>query len=159
MEAGLRLQEVQQCIRGLLLVRQRRLQLTRLTFPAAFNTKACVTFCFFHRYINALEAASARFASNTTREMLRGEEDLTRALANKRRHSNSEYFVFFSYISTHRALLPERLPSTKNCVDLKNIVFGVHVRVSKLCNLVKTRLVCMWLTGNQSLSKSGSGIG
>uniref|UniRef100_A0AAQ4QDX1 Guanylyl cyclase C n=1 Tax=Gasterosteus aculeatus aculeatus TaxID=481459 RepID=A0AAQ4QDX1_GASAC len=42
--------------------------------------------CFW--YINALEAASARFASNTTREMLRGEEDLTRALANKRRHSN-----------------------------------------------------------------------
>ncbi|KAL6103318.1 gucy2c [Pungitius sinensis] len=42
--------------------------------------------CFW--YINALEAASARFASKTMREMLRGEDDLVKALGNKRRHSN-----------------------------------------------------------------------
>ncbi|CAL8301364.1 unnamed protein product [Merluccius merluccius] len=42
--------------------------------------------CFW--YINALEAASANFASLTTRVMLRGEEDLREALQNKQRKSN-----------------------------------------------------------------------
>ncbi|KAL3054203.1 hypothetical protein OYC64_006514 [Pagothenia borchgrevinki] len=42
--------------------------------------------CFW--YINALEAPSARFATQTTREMLRGEEELKKALNTKKRHSN-----------------------------------------------------------------------
>uniref|UniRef100_A0A665WBZ3 Guanylate cyclase n=1 Tax=Echeneis naucrates TaxID=173247 RepID=A0A665WBZ3_ECHNA len=42
--------------------------------------------CFW--YINALEAPSATFASNTNREMLRGEKELMTALTSKNRHSN-----------------------------------------------------------------------
>ncbi|KAF3846751.1 hypothetical protein F7725_003829 [Dissostichus mawsoni] len=42
--------------------------------------------CFW--YINALEAPSDRFASQTTREMLRGEVELKKALNAKNRHSN-----------------------------------------------------------------------
>ncbi|KAM9345724.1 guanylyl cyclase C [Symphorus nematophorus] len=42
--------------------------------------------CFW--YINALEAASANFASSINREMLRGEDELLHALKNKKRHSN-----------------------------------------------------------------------
>ncbi|XP_033998173.1 heat-stable enterotoxin receptor [Trematomus bernacchii] len=42
--------------------------------------------CFW--YINALEAPSARFASQTSREMLRGEVELKKALNDKKRHSN-----------------------------------------------------------------------
>nr|XP_046271779.1 heat-stable enterotoxin receptor [Scatophagus argus] len=42
--------------------------------------------CFW--YINALEAASANFATNTKREMLRSEEELTSALSKNERHSN-----------------------------------------------------------------------
>uniref|UniRef100_A0A8C4EMB4 Guanylate cyclase n=1 Tax=Dicentrarchus labrax TaxID=13489 RepID=A0A8C4EMB4_DICLA len=43
--------------------------------------------CFW--YINALEAASANFASKTERQMLRGEDELKTALNSKKRHSNS----------------------------------------------------------------------
>uniref|UniRef100_A0A665WBQ2 Guanylate cyclase n=1 Tax=Echeneis naucrates TaxID=173247 RepID=A0A665WBQ2_ECHNA len=43
--------------------------------------------CFW--YINALEAPSATFASNTNREMLRGEKELMTALTSKNRHSNN----------------------------------------------------------------------
>ncbi|XP_022624722.1 heat-stable enterotoxin receptor-like [Seriola dumerili] len=42
--------------------------------------------CFW--YINALEAPSAKFASQINREMLRGEEELKAALTAKKRHSN-----------------------------------------------------------------------
>uniref|UniRef100_A0A8C4EK20 Guanylate cyclase n=1 Tax=Dicentrarchus labrax TaxID=13489 RepID=A0A8C4EK20_DICLA len=42
--------------------------------------------CFW--YINALEAASANFASKTERQMLRGEDELKTALNSKKRHSN-----------------------------------------------------------------------
>ncbi|KAK1877173.1 Heat-stable enterotoxin receptor [Dissostichus eleginoides] len=42
--------------------------------------------CFW--YINALEAPSDRFASQTTREMLRGEVELKKALNAENRHSN-----------------------------------------------------------------------
>ncbi|XP_028267527.1 heat-stable enterotoxin receptor [Parambassis ranga] len=42
--------------------------------------------CFW--YINALEAPSANFASNTHREMLRSEKELFDALGDKNRHSN-----------------------------------------------------------------------
>ncbi|XP_056143733.1 guanylyl cyclase C [Lampris incognitus] len=42
--------------------------------------------CFW--YINALEAASANFASSVTREMLRGEEELKNGLTHPKRHSN-----------------------------------------------------------------------
>ncbi|KAK5885352.1 hypothetical protein CesoFtcFv8_019068 [Champsocephalus esox] len=42
--------------------------------------------CFW--YINALEAPSARFNSQTNREMLRGEVELKKALNAKKRHSN-----------------------------------------------------------------------
>ncbi|TKS91639.1 Heat-stable enterotoxin receptor [Collichthys lucidus] len=42
--------------------------------------------CFW--YINALEAASATFSSSFNREMLRGEEELTKALQSKDRYSN-----------------------------------------------------------------------
>ncbi|XP_054463788.1 guanylyl cyclase C [Anoplopoma fimbria] len=42
--------------------------------------------CFW--YINALEAASANFATNTNREMLRGEVELKNAFTNKKRLSN-----------------------------------------------------------------------
>lgn len=42
--------------------------------------------CFW--YINALEAPSESFASNTNREMLRGEDELKAALTAKKRHSN-----------------------------------------------------------------------
>uniref|UniRef100_A0A8C4EN84 Guanylate cyclase n=1 Tax=Dicentrarchus labrax TaxID=13489 RepID=A0A8C4EN84_DICLA len=49
--------------------------------------------CFW--YINALEAASANFASKTERQMLRGEDELKTALNSKKRHSNSgpDYYV------------------------------------------------------------------
>ncbi|XP_069557406.1 guanylyl cyclase C [Brachyistius frenatus] len=39
-------------------------------------------------YINGMEAPSANFATNTKREMLRGEDELIRALNDKKRHSN-----------------------------------------------------------------------
>uniref|UniRef100_A0A672H0D4 Guanylate cyclase n=1 Tax=Salarias fasciatus TaxID=181472 RepID=A0A672H0D4_SALFA len=42
--------------------------------------------CFW--YINAMEAASFTFATNTNREMLRREEDLITALKSSKRHSN-----------------------------------------------------------------------
>ncbi|KAM9844043.1 guanylyl cyclase C [Aulostomus maculatus] len=42
--------------------------------------------CFW--YINALEAPSANFAAKTNREMLRGEDELKKALISERRHSN-----------------------------------------------------------------------
>ncbi|XP_073350785.1 guanylyl cyclase C [Pagrus major] len=42
--------------------------------------------CFW--YINALEAASANFAKNVTREMLRTENETIEALVNEKRHSN-----------------------------------------------------------------------
>ncbi|XP_076021157.1 guanylyl cyclase C [Genypterus blacodes] len=42
--------------------------------------------CFW--YINALEAPSANFASRFNREMLRGEEELHKALTSDKRHSN-----------------------------------------------------------------------
>uniref|UniRef100_UPI0037E99EC7 guanylyl cyclase C n=1 Tax=Semicossyphus pulcher TaxID=241346 RepID=UPI0037E99EC7 len=42
--------------------------------------------CFW--YINAMEAPSNNFATNTKREMLRGEDELKKALENKKRHSN-----------------------------------------------------------------------
>ncbi|XP_045887524.1 heat-stable enterotoxin receptor [Micropterus dolomieu] len=42
--------------------------------------------CFW--YINALEAASASFASGTQRKMLRGEEELYNALTSDKRYSN-----------------------------------------------------------------------
>lgn len=48
--------------------------------------------CFYHRYINALEAASASFASQTNREMLRGEDELKKAFKLQKRHSNSGVF-------------------------------------------------------------------
>lgn len=51
---------------------------------------------FYHRYINALEAASASFASQTNREMLRGEDELIKAFELQKRHSNSG--VFFSVV-------------------------------------------------------------
>uniref|UniRef100_A0A8C4EPZ1 Guanylate cyclase n=1 Tax=Dicentrarchus labrax TaxID=13489 RepID=A0A8C4EPZ1_DICLA len=55
--------------------------------------------CFW--YINALEAASANFASKTERQMLRGEDELKTALNSKKRHSNSGYFecLFLSFVS------------------------------------------------------------
>ncbi|XP_015243410.1 PREDICTED: heat-stable enterotoxin receptor [Cyprinodon variegatus] len=42
--------------------------------------------CFW--YINALEAPSSRFASNTDRVMLRNMDELTKALKDSKRHSN-----------------------------------------------------------------------
>ncbi|XP_068193477.1 guanylyl cyclase C [Antennarius striatus] len=42
--------------------------------------------CFW--YINALEAASSNFATSINREMLRGEDELTKALKSENRHSN-----------------------------------------------------------------------
>ncbi|XP_059203601.1 guanylyl cyclase C [Centropristis striata] len=42
--------------------------------------------CFW--YINAMEAASFNFAVNTSREMLRGEDELKKAFESKKRHSN-----------------------------------------------------------------------
>ncbi|KAI3359332.1 hypothetical protein L3Q82_002836 [Scortum barcoo] len=49
--------------------------------------------CFW--YNNAMEAGSANFASNVSREMLRGETELKKALTNEKRYSNSgpEYYV------------------------------------------------------------------
>ena len=55
----------------------------------------CMFIVVFHlcflRYINALEAASLHFATNTSREMLRSQQQLKEALESDRRHSNSEY--------------------------------------------------------------------
>lgn len=49
---------------------------------------------FGHRYINGLEAASSKFATNTSREMLRSQKDVDDAFASKDRHSNSGFFLF-----------------------------------------------------------------
>ncbi|XP_034395068.1 heat-stable enterotoxin receptor [Cyclopterus lumpus] len=69
--------------------------------------------CFW--YINALEAPSASFASKTNREMLRGEEDLKKALNSKKRHSN--IFIFCGS--------PDDVVSIKEKVDRidKDIMF------------------------------------
>lgn len=48
------------------------------------------TFCRC-RYINSLEAASANFARNIQREMLRDENSLLNVLNTTKRHSNSQY--------------------------------------------------------------------
>lgn len=47
---------------------------------------------FCHRYSNALEAASANFATHINRKMLRGDDDLKPLNTNKR-HSNSGYLL------------------------------------------------------------------
>lgn len=43
------------------------------------------------RYTNALEAASANFAQNIKREMVRAKDDLVKILKTTSRHSNSQY--------------------------------------------------------------------
>uniref|UniRef100_A0A671VPG0 Guanylate cyclase n=1 Tax=Sparus aurata TaxID=8175 RepID=A0A671VPG0_SPAAU len=61
--------------------------------------------CFW--YINGLEAASANFAKNGKREMLRTEKALTNALVDKKRHSN----IFIICGS------PDEIISIKNTVN------------------------------------------
>lgn len=91
MEARVRLQKVRQRNGGLLLVRQEFAH----NGPPALSDFACQLYILYftslscHRYINALEAASANFASNIDREMLRKGDELTAALKSKKRHSNS----------------------------------------------------------------------
>uniref|UniRef100_A0A665WBU2 Guanylate cyclase n=1 Tax=Echeneis naucrates TaxID=173247 RepID=A0A665WBU2_ECHNA len=66
--------------------------------------------CFW--YINALEAPSATFASNTNREMLRGEKELMTALTSKNRHSNI-IILCGVYLVTHRATIELHEPFHK----------------------------------------------
>lgn len=50
------------------------------------------------RYVNALEAASANFASNIDREMLRGDGELKAAMEPRNRHSNSGSFLSYFFL-------------------------------------------------------------
>uniref|UniRef100_A0A8C8DJ53 Guanylate cyclase n=1 Tax=Oryzias sinensis TaxID=183150 RepID=A0A8C8DJ53_9TELE len=70
--------------------------------------------CFW--YNNALEAPSAHFASSKKREMLRGEEELKKALTSKYRFSNSEYSLYLFCLS------PEYYINTTSLAAMRDVL-------------------------------------
>ncbi|XP_067237198.1 guanylyl cyclase C [Chanodichthys erythropterus] len=96
--------------------------------------------CFW--YINALEAPSALFSSNISREMLRNQGDLKKALEDKNRHSN-----IFVLCGT-----PDDVLSAKNNINIPpNVVFvlidlyneGYHTNASSFDHMRNVLVVTM----------------
>ncbi|XP_068605722.1 guanylyl cyclase C [Brachionichthys hirsutus] len=75
--------------------------------------------CFW--YINALEAASSNFASSINRVMLRGEEELVKALKSEHRHSN-----IFILCGSRNAILSIKLKVGPIHEDIMFILLDIY---------------------------------
>uniref|UniRef100_A0A3Q1HXF7 Guanylate cyclase n=1 Tax=Anabas testudineus TaxID=64144 RepID=A0A3Q1HXF7_ANATE len=109
--------------------------------------------CFW--YINAMEAPSASFATNTKRKMLRGEKELKQALTTNARYSNSGYILSFHYNS--RPLLKCQLLSISCSLfqcngQINDYVAGYHDWALHFGKMLRETLL------NRRHNKESSGV-
>uniref|UniRef100_A0A3B3VU01 Guanylate cyclase n=1 Tax=Poecilia latipinna TaxID=48699 RepID=A0A3B3VU01_9TELE len=95
--------------------------------------------CFW--YINALEAPSARFASQTQRVMVREKKDLQNIMKTSKRHSNSEFIIIITLPDGETGLKMLLISLIFLCGQINDYMAGYHDGALLFGQVLRDRLM------------------